>query len=111
MFELYLYSQFYLLRIKIHSRLKFLPLLYMLIFLLHLASFISLILGFDKYMLHRMGAGRKKKTLSLKEKPHPSCTMNYSAPARNLRKRDLGAVIFGCKHNTIGECYSKLLFG
>ncbi|PSS33273.1 Kelch-like protein [Actinidia chinensis var. chinensis] len=58
-----------------------------------------------------MGAGRKKKTLSLKEKPQPSCTINCSAPARNLRKRDLGAVIFGCKHNTIRECCSELLFG
>lgn len=58
-----------------------------------------------------MGAGRKKTTLTLKEKAQPSCTVNGSAPARNLRKTDLAAVIFGCKHNTIRECYSELLFG
>ncbi|KAF7148494.1 hypothetical protein RHSIM_Rhsim03G0148200 [Rhododendron simsii] len=58
-----------------------------------------------------MGAGRKKTLLTLKEKAQPSCTVNGSAPARNLRKTDLAAVIFGCKHNTIRECYSELLFG
>ncbi|KAJ3680899.1 hypothetical protein LUZ60_015388 [Juncus effusus] len=30
---------------------------------------------------------------------------------RNLRKSDLGGVIFGCKHDTIAECHSKQLFG
>ncbi|KAF7149330.1 hypothetical protein RHSIM_Rhsim03G0148100 [Rhododendron simsii] len=58
-----------------------------------------------------MGAGRKKKTLTLKEKPKPSNTVNCSVSARNLRKSDLGGIIFGCKHNTIAECYSQLLFG
>uniref|UniRef100_A0A5B7BIK3 DCD domain-containing protein n=1 Tax=Davidia involucrata TaxID=16924 RepID=A0A5B7BIK3_DAVIN len=58
-----------------------------------------------------MGAGRKTKTLTLKEKSQPSWTANCSAPARNLRKSDLGAVIFGCKHNTFKECYFKQLFG
>ncbi|KAK2982458.1 hypothetical protein RJ640_026301, partial [Escallonia rubra] len=58
-----------------------------------------------------MGAGRKKKTLHLKEKPQPYYTVNCSVPARNLRKSDLGAVIFGCKHNTIKECLLKQLFG
>ncbi|XP_058207340.1 uncharacterized protein LOC131320613 isoform X1 [Rhododendron vialii] len=58
-----------------------------------------------------MGAGRKKKTLTLKEKPQPSNTVNCSVSARNLRKSDLGSIIFGCKHNTIAECYSQLLFG
>lgn len=58
-----------------------------------------------------MGAGRKKTTLTLKEKAQPSLTKNVSASARNLRKTDLAAVIFGCKHNTISECHSKLLFG
>ncbi|CAL5366436.1 unnamed protein product [Camellia sinensis] len=58
-----------------------------------------------------MGAGRKKKTLMLKEESQPSLSMNCSAPARNLRKSDLGAIIFGCKHNTMKECYFKQLFG
>ncbi|XAR65988.1 hypothetical protein NMG60_11012019 [Bertholletia excelsa] len=58
-----------------------------------------------------MGAGRKSKTIALKEKSPPSWTVNCSRPARNLRKSDIGAVIFGCKNNTIGECYSKQIFG
>ncbi len=58
-----------------------------------------------------MAWGKKKITLPLKEKPKPSWTVNCSAPARNLRKTDLAAVIFGCKHNTISECYSERLFG
>lgn len=36
---------------------------------------------------------------------------NSSVPARNLSKADLGAVIFGCKHNTMSECLSRQLFG
>ncbi|KAE9465163.1 hypothetical protein C3L33_02941, partial [Rhododendron williamsianum] len=39
-----------------------------------------------------MGAGRKKKTLTLKEKPQPSNTVNCSVSARNLRKSDLGGL-------------------
>lgn len=35
----------------------------------------------------------------------------YPVAARNLREDELGGVIFGCKHNTIGECLSKQLFG
>ncbi|KAJ7959583.1 Kelch-like protein [Quillaja saponaria] len=58
-----------------------------------------------------MGAGRKTETYSLKEKNPPSRSVNYSASARNLRKTDLGGVIFGCKYNTIKECYFKQLFG
>ncbi|CAK9160616.1 unnamed protein product [Ilex paraguariensis] len=58
-----------------------------------------------------MGAGRKTKTLPLKEKPPPYWTVNCSASARNLRKSDLGGVIFGCKHNTRKECLSRQLFG
>ncbi|KAK7294765.1 hypothetical protein RJT34_17661 [Clitoria ternatea] len=34
-----------------------------------------------------------------------------SACGRNLRKNQLGAVIFGCKNATIKECLSKQLFG
>ncbi|XP_060182382.1 uncharacterized protein LOC132612054, partial [Lycium barbarum] len=38
-------------------------------------------------------------------------TVNGSASARNLRKADLGAVIFGCKHFTYKECMFKQSFG
>ncbi|KAL6607774.1 hypothetical protein ACP70R_040837 [Stipagrostis hirtigluma subsp. patula] len=31
--------------------------------------------------------------------------------ARNLRENQLGGVIFGCKHDTIQECFRKQLFG
>ncbi|KAL5722596.1 hypothetical protein ACHQM5_006102 [Ranunculus cassubicifolius] len=31
--------------------------------------------------------------------------------ARELRKKELGGVIFGCTHYTINECISKLIFG
>ncbi|KAL6897918.1 hypothetical protein ACP4OV_006877 [Aristida adscensionis] len=31
--------------------------------------------------------------------------------ARNLRENQLGGVIFGCKHDTIEECFKKQLFG
>jgi hypothetical protein len=31
--------------------------------------------------------------------------------ARNLRENQLGGVIFGCKHDTIEECFRKQLFG
>lgn len=58
-----------------------------------------------------MGRGRKTQTHTLKEKSQPSFKDNCSAPARNLRKCDLGAVIFGCKKGTIKECYFKGLFG
>lgn len=37
--------------------------------------------------------------------------INCSAPARNLRKSELGAVIFGCKNHTITECNANQLFG
>uniref|UniRef100_A0A452Y3U5 DCD domain-containing protein n=1 Tax=Aegilops tauschii subsp. strangulata TaxID=200361 RepID=A0A452Y3U5_AEGTS len=30
---------------------------------------------------------------------------------RNLRETQLGGVIFGCKHETIEECFNKQLFG
>lgn len=36
---------------------------------------------------------------------------NSSVTFRNLRKNDLGGVIFGCKHNTMAECLSKQIFG
>ncbi|XP_059301760.1 uncharacterized protein LOC132053658 isoform X2 [Lycium ferocissimum] len=58
-----------------------------------------------------MGAGRKTKTVMLKEKSKYVSTVNGSVSARNLRKADLGAVIFGCKHFTYKECMFKQLFG
>ncbi|KAG6524344.1 uncharacterized protein LOC122045914 isoform X1 [Zingiber officinale] len=36
---------------------------------------------------------------------------NAMVSSRNLRKSDLGGVIFGCKHHTMKECLSKQLFG
>nr|XP_016461932.1 PREDICTED: uncharacterized protein LOC107785206 isoform X2 [Nicotiana tabacum] len=58
-----------------------------------------------------MGAGRKTTTLALKEKTKSMSTVNCGASARNLRKADLGAVIFGCTHVTHKECLLKQLFG
>jgi hypothetical protein len=58
-----------------------------------------------------MGAGRKTRTLHLKEKSVSQTSVNSSITARNLRKSDLAGVIFGCKNNTIRECFSKQLFG
>ncbi|GMI73413.1 hypothetical protein HRI_001010600 [Hibiscus trionum] len=58
-----------------------------------------------------MGAGRKTQTFTAREKAQQQFTVNCSTSARNLRKRDLAGVIFGCKHSTFGECLSKQLFG
>ncbi|KAL5576370.1 hypothetical protein UlMin_018069 [Ulmus minor] len=58
-----------------------------------------------------MGTGRKTQTLTASEKVPSSWKPNFSASARNLRKSDLGGVIFGCKHSTFRECYFKQLFG
>ncbi|XP_012086567.1 uncharacterized protein LOC105645548 isoform X2 [Jatropha curcas] len=58
-----------------------------------------------------MGAGRKTRTITMKEKIVPPWTVNGIDTARNLRTNDLTAVIFGCKHNTIKECFSNQLFG
>nr|GMD50937.1 kelch-like protein 3 [Ipomoea batatas] len=57
-------------------------------------------------VIGRMGS-KKKKAGRHVNKAAP----NFSAPGRNLSKSDLGAVIFGCKHYTIQECFSKMLFG
>ncbi|KAL3837790.1 hypothetical protein ACJIZ3_022381 [Penstemon smallii] len=51
-----------------------------------------------------MGSVRKNKTL-------PPWTPIVSARSRNLKKNELGAVIFGCKHHTITECLLKQMFG
>lgn len=37
--------------------------------------------------------------------------MQTTVQTRNLRESQLGGVIFGCKHETIEECFSKQLFG
>lgn len=58
-----------------------------------------------------MAGGKKSKKSSLNQKVQPFMKANCSAPARNLGKGDLGAVIFGCKNYTIHECYTKKLFG
>ncbi|KAF8402551.1 hypothetical protein HHK36_010637 [Tetracentron sinense] len=59
-----------------------------------------------------MGAGRKTQTFTLHERtPYSSPTGNSSVTSRNLRKVDLGGVIFGCKHSTMRECLFKQLFG
>ncbi|KAL0321804.1 UNVERIFIED_CONTAM: B2 protein [Sesamum calycinum] len=54
---------------------------------------------------------RKTGTAPLKEKSKVSWTVNMSPTARNLTKKELGAVIFGCKHHTIKECLLKQMFG
>ncbi|GJS12862.1 B2 protein [Tanacetum coccineum] len=57
--------------------------------------------------------GRKQmgKSTTLIGPLKKSVTSNFSVSARNMRKSDLGAVIFGCTHNIINECLSKQLFG
>ncbi|KAK9283972.1 hypothetical protein L1049_012230 [Liquidambar formosana] len=55
-----------------------------------------------------MGKGKKH---TIKKKSELSWTVNCSVTARNLRKGDLGGVIFGCKNNTIKECYCNQIFG
>ncbi|XP_055960027.1 uncharacterized protein LOC126662209 isoform X1 [Mercurialis annua] len=59
-----------------------------------------------------MGAGRKTQTIIATEKSQPSSwTGNGIYSARNLREKDLAAVIFGCKHSTIQECFENSIFG
>ncbi|KAK1409389.1 hypothetical protein QVD17_35915 [Tagetes erecta] len=60
----------------------------------------------------RMGGRKQKKKINLDwATKEASVFTNQSVPARNLRKTDLGAVIFGTTHNTINECLSRQLFG
>ncbi|CAH8359635.1 unnamed protein product [Eruca vesicaria subsp. sativa] len=55
-----------------------------------------------------MGAGRKTETYTLA----PDSLNSYGNwCVRNLEKKDLRGVIFGCKFSTIKECYAKKLFG
>ncbi|XP_039146560.1 kelch-like protein 3 [Dioscorea cayenensis subsp. rotundata] len=55
-----------------------------------------------------------KKTMA---STFPDFSSKFSKPGnsavshRNLSKSDLGGMIFGCKHHTMAECLSKLLFG
>ncbi|KAL8192929.1 hypothetical protein R6Q57_027377 [Mikania cordata] len=59
-----------------------------------------------------MGGRKQKKKINLDwATKEVSVTSNYSVTARNLRKSDLGAVIFGTTHQTIDECLSRQLFG
>ncbi|KAM0950506.1 putative development/cell death domain-containing protein [Dioscorea sansibarensis] len=54
-----------------------------------------------------------KKTMA---STFPDFSSKFSKPGnsavshRNLSKSDLGGMIFGCKHYTMAECLSKLLF-
>ncbi|PQQ12331.1 uncharacterized protein Pyn_25060 [Prunus yedoensis var. nudiflora] len=55
-----------------------------------------------------MGAGRKTETFTA---PPYQGLATYTTSMRNLIKKHLGGVIFGCKDITINECLSKQLFG
>ncbi|KAF9622877.1 hypothetical protein IFM89_035007 [Coptis chinensis] len=67
-----------------------------------------------------MVGGRRKETHSKKKNnethtlgdriPHTP-GVNSSAPAYHYTKEQLGAAIFGCKYETMGECLRNLLFG
>ncbi|CAA2960492.1 kelch 3 [Olea europaea subsp. europaea] len=59
-----------------------------------------------------MGGGKKTQTFVLNESsPSFASKASYAASARNLRKSQLGGVIFGCTRGTFRECLSKQLFG
>ncbi|XP_020080324.1 kelch-like protein 20 [Ananas comosus] len=59
-----------------------------------------------------MGAGRRTETITVSTDPYKTpMPGNSSVSARNLRKTDLGGVIFGCSIHTMSECLSKQLFG
>ncbi|KAM0888724.1 hypothetical protein ACQ4PT_028152 [Festuca glaucescens] len=47
----------------------------------------------------------------LEERQPQDRAMQTVVQTRNLRENQLGGVIFGCKHETIEECFSKQLFG
>ncbi|KAG8377082.1 hypothetical protein BUALT_Bualt09G0131400 [Buddleja alternifolia] len=58
-----------------------------------------------------MGGGRKTQTFTQSES-FPSPWMAPNVPwARNLKKNQLGGVVFGCTNSTFKECLSKQLFG
>uniref|UniRef100_A0ACD5W2N8 Uncharacterized protein n=1 Tax=Avena sativa TaxID=4498 RepID=A0ACD5W2N8_AVESA len=47
----------------------------------------------------------------LEERQPQDRAMQTVVQTRNLQETQLGGVIFGCKHETIEECFSKQLFG
>ncbi|QHO24881.1 Kelch-like protein [Arachis hypogaea] len=57
------------------------------------------------HVKRRMGAGRKTQPVG---PPYSEISFPF---CRNLRKNQLGGVIFGCKNSTLKECLSKQLFG
>ncbi|KAJ1261907.1 hypothetical protein BS78_09G064900 [Paspalum vaginatum] len=60
---------------------------------------------------------RERSSQVLEEGPHNLVMQEYHQNSkngefmRNLRENQLGGVIFGCKHDTIEECFRKQLFG
>ncbi|KAK8518186.1 hypothetical protein V6N13_027665 [Hibiscus sabdariffa] len=59
-----------------------------------------------------MVVGRKQQTFITKGNvPFTPNTANSFVASRNLRKNQLGGVIFGCKNATYKECLYKQLFG
>ncbi|XP_022744291.1 kelch-like protein 12 isoform X2 [Durio zibethinus] len=59
-----------------------------------------------------MLAGRKPQTFPVNgNAPSTPNLTNSIVAARNLRKSQLGGVIFGCKNSTYKECLSSQLFG
>ncbi|KAF6174107.1 hypothetical protein GIB67_020289 [Kingdonia uniflora] len=54
---------------------------------------------------------RKKQNLTLGEPAQISHSINGSISARNLPKKQLSGMIFGCTNNTIKECLRDELFG
>uniref|UniRef100_A0A0E0KYX3 DCD domain-containing protein n=1 Tax=Oryza punctata TaxID=4537 RepID=A0A0E0KYX3_ORYPU len=74
--------------------------------------------GLDHAQYYHARAGTAHLARVLEEREANGLTMQgqhlISQPvdlARNLRENQLGGVIFGCKHNTIEECFEKQLFG
>ncbi|KAG4184350.1 hypothetical protein ERO13_A09G168100v2 [Gossypium hirsutum] len=63
-------------------------------------------------MDHRMVAGRKQQNFIVNGNAPPTPNAaNCVVATRNLRKNQLGGVIFGCKNTTYKECLFKQLFG
>nr|GLL24374.1 uncharacterized protein LOC109159049 [Ipomoea trifida] len=59
-----------------------------------------------------MKAGKKMKNFTPYQYPPSSPNKLFNASGfRNLKKGQLGGVIFGCKNDTIKECLLKQLFG
>ncbi|GJN35935.1 hypothetical protein PR202_gb24751 [Eleusine coracana subsp. coracana] len=53
----------------------------------------------------------EEETYNLAMQTHHNPNSQPGVQIRNLRENQLGAVIFGCKHETIEECFAKQLFG